>query len=94
MKTKGRSRFQEARYILAGGTVALLLGTWSALTVHDTAARANDGTTGTSDSTAPITTERVPVTVPSTTGRQSSQLPATTTRSIPQTTTHTRSHGS
>ena len=83
MKAKGR--FSEARLFLGAGTVALLLGTWSALTVHDSQANKADTASTTNTTNVVTTTNRtLPTTSSQTTSSPSRQ---TTTIIVPRTRT-------
>jgi uncharacterized membrane protein len=83
---KAKSRFQQARLFVAGGTIAVLLGTWSALTVHDIQAQNADAAASTNTTNVVTTAESVPVTTsaPSTSSTTSRQ---TTTTVVPHTRT-------
>jgi hypothetical protein len=85
MRTK--RRFHDARLFLGGGTIALLLAIWSALTVHDIQARDTQAAVvpETTNVTSPTITSSQPATSNPTTRQQT-----TTTRSVP----HTRTRAS
>ena len=82
-------RFHEARLFIGAGTIALLLGLWSALTVHDIQARTDEVAVVPDSTTAGSASEAAPA--------MSSQSPATTTTSNRTNTTpapHTRTRAS
>jgi hypothetical protein len=82
---KSNERLREVRLFLGAGTVAMLLGVWSALTVHDLQASKNTAAAAPSSAVTTTTANTSPAprtSVPSRT--------TTTIRPVP----HTRTHAS
>ena len=88
---KRKTRFREARLVVGAGTAALLVGLWSALTVHDLQANQQDPNASQNNSTITTGTNGTVITAPSS-NRSITTLPSTS-RSI-TTVPHTRTHSS